>query len=267
VKIGVFDSGIGGLNVLSELVGLVPDAHYVYLGDSANVPYGGRPAEQIRELSQKNFARLKGEGIDLAVVACNSVSIHALEVIQRELGNTPVVGMVEPAVSLATQVYEGSRAPGEPDGPLLILGTQATIRSGTYGDRFRAHFPATRVLEQACPLFVPFIELGQLRGPALDEAVRACLQDIALEPVGLALLACTHYAWIRESIERALPGWVVVDPSRAAALAARTLAWQIRGSQATEGGRPSRIDWIFTAPEKVPDFARAAMKAMDSKLE
>ncbi len=260
MRIGVLDSGIGGLNVLAELVREAPDAEFVYIGDSANVPYGGRSIEQIRSLSRESAAQLRARDIDLAVIACNSVTIHALDLIQKDFGETPVVGMIEPAIEHVVQSYKRSGA----SGPILVLGTAATTKSGVYGKRFKSLFSGTNVQELACPQFVPLIENGRILGKELEEAVESALARIPLLPQGMILLACTHYGWIREAIERALPGWVVVDPSRAAALAASALAWQIQAQPKAQTGAP--IEWIFTAPEKVPAFARAAMRAMENRL-
>lgn len=209
-RVGVYDSGVGGLTVLDELIEQHPQHHYFYFGDTANVPYGSKSVEQIQHLAREAAKKLREKNLDLLVVACNTVSCVAIPEIQSELGGVPVVGVVEAGVtSILTHLADRKRA--------LILGTQATISSKVYGQLLKQHVSGLEVHEQACPLLVPMIEGGWNDHPVLKIILKEYLEAYSkLEP-GVALLACTHYPWIKKQFEDALPGWKVLNSASAVA--------------------------------------------------
>jgi glutamate racemase len=250
VRIGVFDSGIGGVTVLKELVRRFPVAEFLYLGDTANVPYGSKSPAQVKALCAHAARELGGRGVDAVVVACNTASSLALPEMQAELGDVPVIGMVE----------SGGRAVLErlqecPEGaPVLVLATRATVRSGAYGALLKKALVGTghAVFEQACPLLVPMIEEGWNDHPILAQAVREYVSPFAAAPIpGVALLGCTHYPWIQPVIERALPGWRVVNSARAVG---EVLSRAAGTAESSAAGAEARVTWLFTDPEAVPAF-------------
>jgi len=248
VKIGVFDSGIGGITVLGELRRSFPSVEYVYLGDTAHVPYGTRSAAQIRQLSADCARVLKSTGIDALVVACNTSSSLALDAICDVMGEVPVFDVVGPGVEAAKAARRkcgGSRA------TVLVLATRATIRSHAYGKALGAN-----VIEQECPLLVPMIEEGWLDHPVLHRTIKEYVGAYARAGrPGVALLACTHYPWIHAAFERALPGWMIVNSAQAVArsLARSGIARKLRVRGKSRAGR---VQWIFTDPDAVPAMAR-----------
>lgn len=249
MRVGVFDSGIGGITVLHELRRAIPDADFVYLGDTAHVPYGTKSPTQIERLSGDCARTLRARGVDAVVVACNTASSWALDAVRDVMGRVPVLGVVEPGVLSAIRALEGVPRPAT----MLVLATRATVRSGYYGRLLRRALEgkSVSVIEQACPLLVPMIEEGWVDHPILKQTVAEYVSAYAhIGKSGVALLGCTHYPWIHRAFEEALPGWKVVNSAHAVAEAL----------SASDGGpraraKPGKVEWIFTDPEAVPKFA------------
>lgn len=248
MKVGVFDSGVGGITVLLELRKQLPGADFVYLGDTANVPYGTKSAKQVERLSLEAVAELQGHGIDALVVACNTASSLALPAIRAAM-KIPVLGVVEPGASAA---LTASNAHGS--SVILVLATRATVKSGAY--RHALAGQAGQVIEQACPLLVPMIEEGWLDHPILHGTVQEYVSDhFRANAPGVALLGCTHYPWIQAAIELSLPSWRVVNSAEAVAKSfVESLTRAGKGWFPPTGS--GKIDWIFTDPQAVPAFAR-----------
>ncbi|MEN9722916.1 MAG: glutamate racemase [Pseudomonadota bacterium] len=247
--IGVFDSGVGGMTVLSELRKRFPGVRFLYLGDTANLPYGTKSPAQIRRLATDCAAQLRDRGVSVLVVACNTASSLALNEIRAVCGSSiPVLGVVEPGVSSAIAAHQrlAGKLSGQID-PVLVLATRATIKSGVYGEFLRKS--GLMVFEQACPLLVPLIEEGWTEHPVMEQVVEEYVGDYRRRFArGVALLGCTHYPWIQRAFERALPGWVVVNSAQA-------IADQLEPMVAMpEARQPTSVEWIFTDPEAIPAF-------------
>ena len=261
MKIGVFDSGIGGVTVLTELRKSLPGADYVYIGDTAHLPYGTKSAAQIGRLSAACAHTLKSKNVDAVVVACNTVSAWALEPIREVMGDIPVFGVVEPGVEAALSALKRDFDAGA---PVMVLATPATVRSGSYGKILRqaladSGIKAT-VIEQACPLLVPMIEEGWIDHPILHQTIQEYVQKhLSQHPRGVALLGCTHYPWIQEAFEKALSGWRVVNSAQAIVefLVRKGISKGIlTGNSESSAGQRGLVEWIFTDVEAVPSFAR-----------
>jgi glutamate racemase len=259
MKLGVFDSGIGGVTVLQALRKQFPNDRFAYFGDTAHVPYGTKSAPQIRALSESAARRIHAEGVDALVVACNTASSLALPEIEAVMGNVPVFGMVEAGVKAVT-----AGAP-KVEGPIVVFGTRATIRSGVYGEALRAILPARRIFEQACPLLVPIIEEGWIRHPVLDltllEYVGPYLKlDEKPTASGIALLACTHYPWIKEAFQRALPGWSVIDSADAVVERLRAEP-RLSANASAAAADGESVEWFFSDPEVAQFIFEGSEKA------
>ncbi len=292
MRIGVFDSGVGGLTVLEELLRRLPGHEFLYLGDTANVPYGTKSPEQIRRLSSDCARRQRDEGVDALVVACNTASSQALGEIRAVMGATPVLGVVEPGAEAAfarlQALLAAGGAPASAERPLarsgdapyapalaagevsasgpasraLVLATRATVHSGAYPAALRARGFSGEVVQQACPLLVPMIEEGWRDHPILRRTIEEYVSShVAAGPPGVALLGCTHYPWVQAAIEAALPGWAVVNSAEAVAdaLVARLQAGPCAGAGKAAA---TRVRWIFTDPGAVPEFARVRLAAL-----
>ncbi len=262
IKIGVFDSGIGGITVLTELQQRLGPVDYVYLGDTAHVPYGTKSPAQIEKLSMECALILRKKNIDALVVACNTASSLALEAIKTVMAPLPVFGVVMPGVDAAIAAHEkiSSEKPSEKIlSPILVLATRATVQSHAYKNAL-AHSVVCPVLEQACPLLVPMIEEGWIDHPILLQTIAEYVQPhLSNYPTGVALLGCTHYPWIHDAFEKALPGWKVVNSSYSIVQSlekSQLLAQNKVSTQKISG----KTEWIFTDPEAVPEFAKRLMR-------
>lgn len=245
LKIGVFDSGVGGITVLSELKNRFKHAHFVYLGDTANVPYGPKSSNQIRALCKNAAGILKTHSVDMVVVACNTASSLALEDIQSVMGRIPVVGVVEPGVKAVFEKCSNSS-----NTPVLVLATRATVKSEAYLNRLRIKLPEAEIYQQACPLLVPMIEEGWVDHPILHATIQEYVSTYRKMNPGFALLGCTHYPWIQDAFQKALPSWTIINSASAVAdeCGRLGLTWPNLGLL--------KVDWVFTDPDSVPAFAK-----------
>jgi glutamate racemase len=215
--IGVFDSGVGGLTVLAELRGRLPDEPTLYLGDNARTPYGPRPADEVRRFTLEAVDWLLAQDVKLLVLACNTATARALPDV-RARSAVPVIGVVRPgAVSAAAATR--SRRVG-------VIATAGTVESGAYHDAIVEADPAISVAQMACPELVPMVEAGILDGRRAETVLRAYLEPLVADHGGMdtLLLGCTHYPLLRSAIEAIVgPGVAVVDSAFTTALAVEDL--------------------------------------------
>lgn len=202
--LGVFDSGVGGLTVLAALKRLLPREDFIYLGDTARVPYGSKPLGMVRAFAREISFELLARGVKGIVVACNTASAASLPELAAELP-VPVWGVIEPGVQAALEA-----APG---GYVGVLGTVGTVGTGAYQRRLEAS--GLRVWARACPLFVPIVEEGVSDTEIAELVARHYLGDApALDAV---ILGCTHYPALKPILRRVLGGAALVDSAEATA--------------------------------------------------
>jgi glutamate racemase len=220
--IGVFDSGFGGLTVLRELLPIMAGAHFVYLGDTARLPYGAKSRETIARYAVSSGAFLLAQGAELLVVACNTASALALDELKAALP-IPVIGVIAPGAAAAA-LHPG---PCSLHPSVLVLATAATVQSHAY---FRACAAlGLQAYEKACPLLVPLVEEGWIDHPVTAEVLRIYLSEALAEAptVTTLVLGCTHYPLLKPLIERTLAELnhplQIVDAAHAAAHAAAAL--------------------------------------------
>ena len=213
--IGVFDSGIGGLTVVSALRRLLPNESIYYLGDTARVPYGGKSASTVQRYSLEIASLLLGENAKTIVVACNTASALALPALQAEMPVT-VTGVITPGAAAAIAATR--------NGHVGVIGTRATIKSGAYERALRELNPEIRVSARACPLLVPLIEEGWLASKITDEIIMEYLAPLLDQGIDTLVLGCTHYPLLRPAIGRLLGDSVsLVDSAENCATAVRSL--------------------------------------------
>lgn len=230
-KIGVFDSGIGGLTVLRQLRRAFPKLDMVYLGDVARVPYGGRGVETIHRYACDDVRFLLRHEVEAIVVACGTVSANSLEVLQSKF-DLPIYGVIDSAVAKAAEI---SRS-----GVVGVIGTRATVASGAYERKLRALRPDVKVISQACPLIVPSVEAGVEPSDPLAELVcDRYFKAFEGQPVDALIMGCTHYPVYRELFQKRLPGAVMLDVGE-------TLAEALRGTVGGEGGGSGQVDYYVT---------------------
>lgn len=202
--IGVFDSGYGGLTVLKELVGRLPDYDYIYLGDNARAPYGNRSFETVYQYTLQSVKWLFEQGCPLVVLACNTASAKALRTIQqldlpRIAPDHRVLGVIRPTTEVVGQ-YSIS-------GKVGVLATRGTVLSESYPIEIAKFFPDIEVFQQPCPLWVPLIENNEHDKPGADYFVKTYVDQLMgrCAEIDTVVLACTHYPLLKDKIGAALP--------------------------------------------------------------
>ncbi len=214
--IGVFDSGFGGLTVLRALLPLIPAAHYIYLGDTARLPYGAKSQTTIARYAVESARFLAAQGAGHLVIACNTATALALDEIIAAV-DIPVTGVIAPVVQTAASINR-PRSPAQPR--ILVLATDATIQSHAYRNACAALGLTTT--EKACPLLVPLIEEGWIDHPVTREVLRIYLAEaLATSSPDVVILGCTHYPLIAPLVSEALAELgseaIVIDSPQATA--------------------------------------------------
>ena len=213
--IGVFDSGLGGLTVVKELIHALPNERVVYFGDTARVPYGTKSKESIIRFSTEIVHILLKHKVKMVVVACNTASSLALETIQRKFP-VPIVGVIDPGARKAASSTRNKK--------VGIIATQSTIRSGRYASKILECDPAITVTSRACPLFVPLVEEGWFDHPVTIAVAREYLQDIKKAKVDTLILGCTHYPLLKAVLGRIVgPKVHLVDSATEVAVAVKDM--------------------------------------------
>ena len=245
--IGVFDSGVGGLTVVKELLRQLPNEDIIYFGDTARVPYGIKSQETIIKLSIENILFLLNQNIKLVCVACNTASSVALPVIERYF-KVPIVGVINPGVREAVYATQNKR--------IGVIGTKRTIKSRTYEIQIKQLDPGIKVTAAACPLFVPFAEEGWLSGEAVLEVARSYLAPLIKAKVDTVILGCTHYPLLKPVIRKVLGNNIVLIDS------AKQVAMEVKKILTIEGllnGRRKAVNRFYVSdnPEWFSDLARS----------
>lgn len=214
--IAVFDSGLGGLSVVRHLRELLPGEDIVYFGDTARVPYGTKSRRTVATFASEDARFLLQFSPKLIVVACNTVSALALDDLDAEMP-VPVIGVLKPGADAAVRIARGA--------PIGVIGTEATVNSGAYVRAIEALSPVAKVIQQACPLFVPIVEEGRDCSDELVKvAARGYLAPLCERGVRAVVLGCTHYPLLRGAIAEVLgPEVAIVDSGEATSEAVRTL--------------------------------------------
>lgn len=194
--IGVFDSGLGGLSVLGALRETLPGENFIYLGDVARLPYGTKSATVVLRYAQSCLEFLRSHDVKLITIACNTATALALESL-REISDIPILGVIDPGVR--------SGADATKNRSVLVLGTEATVRSEAYPRAFRRVAPDVQVRQKACPLLVPLAEAGWFDHPVTHEVIRTYLDEVGKAEYDTVVLGCTHYPLLEPSF-RAVMG-------------------------------------------------------------
>ncbi len=253
--VGVFDSGVGGLTVLRELLRRLPGESFVYFGDTARVPYGNKSADVVERFSRENIALLRRYGVKAVVVACNTASAEALPRIAPEV-DVPVVGVLEPGVRAAV---EATRS-----GVVGVIGTAGTIRSGAYQAAIRRARPDATVHARACPMFVPLAEEGWVDTPVTREVARIYLEPLVRERIDTLVLGCTHYPLLRDVIADTVgAGVTLVDSAVETAREVERLL-EARGLRAPDGTKGA---FRVLLSDRSDAFAELAERFLGRRVE
>jgi glutamate racemase len=204
--IGVFDSGIGGLTVLKEIIRCLPSEDIVYFGDTARVPYGTKSPNTVIKFSIENMLFLLRFKVKLIVIACNTSSSYALPVLKNDF-KVPVIGVINPGAEEAASVTKRGR--------IGVIGTSATIQSGAYENAIQDIDPDLKVFSQACPLFVSLVEEGWLNDKITYDIARKYLVPLKDKNIDTLILGCTHYPLLRDVIKNVMGSRIaLIDSAR-----------------------------------------------------
>lgn len=217
--IGVFDSGIGGLSVLKQLIRFLPSEKFIYLGDIARVPYGNKSETIVKQYARECTKFMLAKDVKLIVVACNTVSSVAIDEVKNIAHDTMIIDMIEPASIAAVRSTR--------NGNIGIIGTRATIKSDSYPKMIKKIISEYEfnIISKACPLFVPLIEEGLLNHPATRIIAEEYLAQLKDGNIDTLILGCTHYPLLSQLISEILPGVQQIDTGeQAAVVALRKLA-------------------------------------------
>lgn len=205
--IGVFDSGLGGLSVAAEVLRTLPCESIVYFADNAHVPYGERPLEEICDFALDITGFLIGRGAKAVLMACNMSSAVALDEARERHPHVPILGVIEPGARAAVDVSGG--------GPIGVLATTGTVRSEAYVRAIHRLDPSRKVIQQACPKFVPLVESGKADSEEAEAAACTYVTPLVRAGCRTLILGCTHYPYVRRAIRAAAGAGVrIVDPAQ-----------------------------------------------------
>ncbi len=253
--IGVFDSGMGGLTVVREMMSQLPNESIIYFGDTARVPYGPKSPDTVLRYSREITSYLKGEGVKALVIACNTATAHALPALRREF-DMPIVGVIEPGARAAAAVTKTKR--------VGVIGTAGTIKSRAYEKEIRKLLPDVEVTAQACALFVPLVEEGWLDSEVTRAVARNYLAPIVSAEVDTLVLGCTHYPLMKTVIGNVVGREVrLIDSAHETA----RQAGEILREHGLENGTPDGARYRFIASDAPDTFLGLGERFLGSPID
>jgi glutamate racemase len=261
--IGVFDSGVGGLTVLKALGSELPGETFIYLGDTARLPYGTKSPETVSRYSVQAAEKLREYGIKALVVACNTASAVGLPAIRERMEGIPVIGVIEPGADAACRASKS--------GHIAVIGTEGTVRGGAYQEAIQRRRPDAKVSARAAQVFVALAEEGMHEGPIAEGVAHHYLDSIfdppgALPGSGAApdtlVLGCTHFPMLSGAIRAAVGSSVRIVDS--AATTAKSVREQLAGARLLTGSGRTMVRFLATdGPER---FARVGTRFLGQTL-
>jgi glutamate racemase len=258
-KIGVFDSGVGGLTVLRALVDRIPEADYLYFGDTARLPYGSKSAATVAHYAVGAVRYLQDQGAELLVIACNTATALALDEIKSAAG-VEVIGVIEPGAEAAAAASRKRT--------VVVIGTDATISSHAYRRALEARKVAVR--EKACPLFVPLVEEGWVEHPVTEQVARIYLSEAFSDDASDAdvlVLGCTHYPLIKPLLRRVAPEHIAIVDSAESTAENVVRQLQVGTLPSTKSERRSPPGLRFFATDSAEKFRKMGTRFLGLPVE
>ncbi|MBV9074934.1 MAG: glutamate racemase [Acidobacteria bacterium] len=254
MKIGVFDSGFGGLTVLRELLAAIPGAEYLYVGDTARLPYGSKSAKTIAHYAVSSLHFLENQGSEYIVVACNTASALAMPAMKAAV-TKEIVGVIEPGAQAASELSNTKN--------VWVIGTAATVASHAYRNELQKR--GVRAVEKACPLLVPLVEEGWTEHPVTEQVARIYLNELKRsdeQAADVLVLGCTHYPLLKPLLHRVLPEKMrLVDSAQAVA---HSVANRLGELALQANGQPSVQ---FFATDSVDKFRELGSRFLGREIE
>lgn len=204
--IGIFDSGVGGLTVVKEVLKELPGYQIIYFGDTARLPYGTKGAAFVKKYSSKITGWLLGKSAKIIVIACHTSSAWASDFIKNKYKNSPIFDMITSAAKTASGISKNKR--------IGVIGTPGTIKSGSWERSLKDNDPSLKIFSRACPLFVPMVEMGFTSGNIAEEVAKEYLKILKTKKIDVLILACTHYPLLSHTIQKVMgPVVKIVNPA------------------------------------------------------
>jgi len=256
--IGIFDSGVGGLTVVKQVLNRLPREAIVYFGDTARVPYGTKSAKAVQSFAIEDTEFLLRQGVKMVVVACHTACSVALDELISRFA-VPILGVVEPGVDSALKSTRNGR--------IGVIGTRGTIASGTYEKQLTGKDTGVRVFSRACPLFVPFAEEGWLEGEIILKVAEAYLEPFRQSGIDTLILGCTHYPLLKTVIAQVLgDGVILIDSATETARVIQTRLHELR--IACDGkGLPEHRFTVSDIPEPFRDVGERFLGTKLGRIE
>jgi glutamate racemase len=254
MKIGIFDSGVGGITVLKELVRQAPQPDYLYFGDTARLPYGSKSAETVAKYTISACKFLRQHGAEMMVIACNTATSLALPEITKAM-DVPVIGVVEPGADAAAKLSKSKK--------VAVIATAGTVGSHAYQRALKSR--GIEGHEQACPLFVPLVEEGWVDHPVTEQVAHIYMDEVfrnGSKDTDVLVLGCTHYPLLRPLLRRVVPQHVAIVDS--AESTAEAVAKKLGGSSKPEARNPKLS---FFATDSVEKFRKLGERFMGHSIE
>lgn len=250
--VGVFDSGVGGLTVAREIMRQLPKENIVYFGDTARVPYGSKSQNNIIRFSRQIIRFLRTKSVKAIVIACNTASALALDVVREET-DIPVIGVVVPGARAAVQATSHKK--------IGVIGTEATIRSEMYTKIMRQMDPEVMVTGKACPLFVPLVEEGFAKHRVTEEIIDYYLKSMKESDIDTMILGCTHYPLLRSKILKYMGEQVhIVNPAYETAMDLKSLLEERdMVNETLEEAHAAYSFYVSDAADKFKQFANSIL--------
>ena len=253
--IGVFDSGLGGLTVVKELMRQLPSEDIIYYGDTARVPYGAKSEESIIRFSIENTKVLLKHKVKMVVVACNSSSSYALNALRRSF-RVPIIGVICPGAKKAVSLTKNKR--------VGVIATSATIASDEYIRTIKGYDKGVKVFAKACPLFVPLAEEGWFHKPVTTDIAKEYLAPLRKKDIDVLILGCTHYPLLKGALQAAVGKKVVLIDS------AKEVAGDVKALLAASGDRKNstrKPRYKFLVSDRPQDFKRIARDFLGREIK
>ena len=252
--VGVFDSGVGGLTVMREIMRQIPNESIIYFGDTARVPYGNKSKETVTRFSRQIVHFLKSHQVKTIVVACNTASAYALDELEKEC-DIPIMGVVKPGAKAAVEATR--------NGKIGVIATEATIGSGIYSHYIKELKSSATIYGKACPLFVPLVEEGLWEDPVTEEIARRYLAELIDNDIDTLILGCTHYPLIRSTVRKVIGEQVtLVNPAYETAIELRRVLADngLLREEAPKLGENQYQFYVSDMAEKFKVFANSIIK-------
>lgn len=250
--IGIFDSGFGGLTVMSSINKMLPRENIIYFGDTAHVPYGSKSKDTVIKFSKDIASFLTEHGIKMLVIACNTASAFALPALKKTLP-IPVIGVIEPGAKAAVSTTKNKK--------IGIIGTEGTIKSKSYPKAINKKSKYT-VYQQACPLFVPLVEEGWHTGKITDDIVKYYLKPLMGKNIDTLVLGCTHYPLLKKTLRKNTGNINLIDSAQATAAEVK----KILSEKDLLADKKSKGKLIFYVSDNPQKFQKIGSKFFSKKI-